>query len=73
MPEVQVAIGLRRKARDNLRDSARGQVILNNVAKEVAGGGWVCGGRRREEAGHGVKLSGSKIILTCYRLIPRLK
>ena len=51
MPEVQVAIGLRRKARDNLRDAARGQVILNNVAKEVAG----CGGGGRLQ-GHEVGL-----------------
>jgi hypothetical protein len=41
MTKMQVAIGLGRKARDNLRDSARGQVIFNNVAKEVAGCGWV--------------------------------
>ena len=51
MPEVQVAIGLRRKPRNNLSNAAGSQVILNDVTKEVAG----CGGGGRLQ-GHEVGL-----------------
>ena len=51
MPEVQVAVRLRRKPRNNLRDPAGSQVILNDVTKEVAG----CGGGGRLQ-GHEVGL-----------------
>jgi len=75
MPEVQVAVGLRRKPRNNLSNPARSQIILNNVAKEVTGGGG--GGRLR---GHEVGLlvqvfmpssRTGKSSLTVFQTIPR--